>query len=89
MLFDPTELITFAETFINWLFTSVQSIFDGIAEMILVIPQSINAIVVYINANSGVITLINNGFNAIPLIYRTVIILFMVLGIVFGVRRAL
>jgi hypothetical protein len=72
---------------IQFIFDALQDVIDSFVSIFTMLGDSIDSIVSFVSANSGVVTLIQMGFNSIHPLIITLFILFVTFIFVFVVIR--
>jgi hypothetical protein len=85
-----TTFASFVEGFLDilyWLSDTVVNIFTGISSLVGYATSAISNITGVFTSNSGVVTMMNSAWGAIPVVFRSLAILAIIMSAVFVMVR--
>jgi len=82
-----TALVDGLLDILQWMTNLVVGIFTGINSLIAYAASNISSLVSVFNSNSGVMTMVNNAWGAVPSAFKALLILMIVLSAVLVMIR--
>lgn len=84
-----SDFVSDAFNLLNWILDTVIGIFTGIGNLIGYATSQVNTLVSVFTSNSGVFTMVNNVWSAVPSAFKAIAILSIIMSAVLVmVRRA-